>query len=150
MPEVGAPIPATSEGLLDSPVSAPAQQPVDTGLSDIAVSTPAPSEDVIEEPTPCPESQGQTSIEPTNITATEDPHVDTSTVNASDVGTPDQAEGLKSGRVKADVVPETSSRPEHRCSLQPCRKVNECVQEQPRSVLATSSSLIAKSKTKVG
>lgn len=75
MSKANAPISTTIENLPDSPASAPAQQPVDTGLFDLAASAPAPSEDVIEDFVVCLEPQGQTSIEPANITATEDPHV---------------------------------------------------------------------------
>jgi hypothetical protein len=105
MSEVEATIRATSPGLPDIPATAP---------------TPMPeTEGVAEEPITCLESQDQTSIESASITAT--PHVDTSMVNASDVDTPDQA-------AEVDVMLETPSTPEHRCSLPWDCEINECVQ----------------------
>ncbi|GAB7331590.1 hypothetical protein MBLNU13_g02969t1 [Cladosporium sp. NU13] len=105
IPEVDVPIPANSTGLSDVPATAPIPMPA--------------TESVVEEFVPCPESQSQTSIELASITAT--PHCDTSMVNASDVDTPDQAS-------EVDVILETPSTPEHRCSLQWDCESNECVQ----------------------
>jgi hypothetical protein len=48
------------------------------------------------------------------------------------------------------VVLDTPSRPEPRCPLRSNCEVNACAQRQPRSALATSSFLCAKSKTTVG
>lgn len=87
-------IPAFSSGPSDELATAPTLMPE--------------TENVVESPVPCLELQGQTSIEPASITAI--PQADTSRVNASDVDTPDQA-------AEVDVMLETPSTPEHRCSL---------------------------------
>lgn len=93
-----------------------------TGPSDIPAPAPTPmpeTESVVESSVPCLELQGQTSIEPASITAM--PQVDTSMVNASDVDTPDEA-------AEVDVMLETPSTPEHRCSLPWDCEINGCVQ----------------------
>ena len=98
-------IPAAFTGPSDDPATAPTSMPK--------------TKSVVESPVPCLELQGQTSIEPASITAM--PQVDTSVANAPDVDTPDEAADV-------DIMLETSSTPEHRCSLPWDCKTNECVQ----------------------